>query len=159
VLETLYTVTFIIEPWESVITGLEIEINQETLVPNEDGIATIELPNGEYPYVVTAPEYDTVESTVTVNGEDVEEFITISTAIHNPLISTLRVYPNPVVDRLILEGAKIDAAEVYSITGKLLLQLEQVNGFIDLSSLNKGVYLIRVQSQDLETTIRVVKEE
>ncbi len=157
--QTLYTVTFIIEPWESVITGLEIQINQETLVPNEDGIATIELPNGEYPYSVTAPGNPTFTGTVLVNGEDVTVGIHVPpSGFHNPLTSTLRVYPNPVVDRLILEGAKIDAAKVYSITGKLLLQIQQVNGFIDLSGLSKGMYLIRVKSQDSETTIRVVKE-
>ncbi|MDD3892835.1 MAG: T9SS type A sorting domain-containing protein [Bacteroidales bacterium] len=153
VLETLYTVTFTVE---NMIAGSEIQINQETLIPNEDGIATIELPNGEYPFTLTAPEYPTFNGTVTVDGEDVEVFI--STGIHNPLISALKVYPNPVVDRLILEGVKIDAAEVFSITGQLLLQIKQVNGFIDLSSLNKGVYLIRVKSQGSETTIRVVKE-
>ncbi len=153
VLETLYTVTFTVE---NMIARSEIQINQETLIPNEDGIATIELPNGEYPFTLTAPEYPTFNGTVTVDGEDVEVFI--STGIHNPLISALKVYPNPVVDRLILEGVKIDAAEVFSITGQLLLQIKQVNGFIDLSSLNKGVYLIRVKSQGSETTIRVVKE-
>ncbi|MDD4385001.1 MAG: T9SS type A sorting domain-containing protein [Bacteroidales bacterium] len=155
---TLYTVTFIVDSNVGSLADVEIQINEEIIVTNENGIATIELTDGEYPYVVTAPEYDAVEGTVTVNGEAVEVPILLGTGIYNPLASSLRVYPNPVIDRLILEGAKVDAAKVYSITGQLLLQIEQVNGIIDLSGLNKGVYLIWVKSQNLETTIRVVKE-
>jgi hypothetical protein len=59
---------------------------------------------------------------------------------------------------LFIEGALIDAAEVYSISGKLLLRFEQPNGFLDLRDLEQGVYLIRVKSQGLETTLRVVKK-
>jgi hypothetical protein len=138
--------------------GAEIFINGDTLITNDDGIATIELADGEYPYVATAIDYSAEEGIVTVNGADVEVQIFLYTGIHNTLAVTLKVYPNPVNDRLFIEGALIDAAEVYSISGKLLLRFEQPNGFLDLRDLEQGVYLIRVKSQGLETTLRVVKK-
>jgi parallel beta-helix repeat protein len=155
---TLYTVTFIVDSNVGIVGGAEIFINGDTLITNDDGIATIELADGEYPYVATAIDYSAEEGIVTVNGADVEVQIFLYTGIHNTLAVTLKVYPNPVNDRLFIEGALIDAAEVYSISGKLLLRFEQPNGFLDLRDLEQGVYLIRVKSQGLETTLRVVKK-
>lgn len=154
----IHTVTFIVDSNMGILGGAEILINGETLITNDDGIATIQLPDGEYPYVATAIDYSTAEGTVIVDGADVEVEIFLYTGVDNPLKSALKIYPNPVLDRLYLEGAKIDAAEVYSITGKLLLRFEQVNGFVELRDLEPGMYLIRVKSQDLEATLRVVKK-
>ncbi len=154
----LYTVTFIVDSNMGIVGGAEITINGEIIFTNDEGIATIQLPDGEYPYVATAIDFSTIEGTVIVDGADLEVPIFLQTGIDNPLSAALKVYPNPVVDRLYFEGAHIDAAEVYSVTGKLLLRFEQVNGFIDVKDLDKGMYLIRVKSQDLETSLRIVKE-
>ena len=153
-----HTVTFIVDSNVGLMQGAEILINGETLITNDEGIAIIQLPDGEYPYTATAIMCSTIEGIVIVNGADVEVILFLETGIHNPLAAALKVYPNPVADRLYLEGAKIDAAEVYSVTGKLLLRFEQVNGFIDIRDLEPGMYLIRVKSQDLETSLRVVKK-
>jgi hypothetical protein len=121
-------------------------------------MASIQLPDGEYQFMATAIDYSAVEGTVVVDGADVEVPIFLQTGIQNLLSAALKSYPNPVIDRLHLDGAKIDAAEVYSITGKLLLRFDEVNGFLDLRDLEQGMYLIRVKSQGLETSLRVVKK-
>ncbi|MDD4597775.1 MAG: T9SS type A sorting domain-containing protein [Lentimicrobiaceae bacterium] len=155
---TLYMVTFIVDSNTGIVGGAEIIINGDTLTTNEEGIATIELADGEYPYIATAIDYSVEEGVVVVDGADVEVQIFLYTGVNNPLAAVLKVYPNPVTDRLFLEGAPIDAAEVYSTTGKLLLRFEQVNGSIDLRNLEQGMYLIRMKSQGLVTTLRVVKK-
>jgi parallel beta-helix repeat protein len=154
----LYTVTFIVDSNMGIVSGAEIQINGETLFTNDDGMASIQLPDGEYQFMATAIDYSAVEGTVVVDGADVEVPIFLQTGIQNPLSAALKSYPNPVIDRLYLDGAKIDAAEVYSITGKLLLRFDEVNGFLDLRDLEQGMYLIRVKSQGLETSLRVVKK-
>lgn len=154
----LYTVTFIVDSNMGLLEGAEITINGETLLTDEQGVATIQLPDGEYPYVATAPDFSIAEGTAVVAGADVEIPLFLQTGIQNPLSAALKTYPNPVIDRLYLDGAQLDAAEVYSVSGKLLLRFEQVDGFIDLSGLEQGMYLIRVKSKDLETTLRVVKK-
>jgi hypothetical protein len=154
----LYTVTFIVDSNMGLLEGAEILINGETLLTNENGTATIQLPDGEYPYVATAPDFSIVNGTAIVDGADVEIPLFLQTGIQNPLSVALKSYPNPVIDRLYLDGATIDAADVYSITGKLLLRFDEVNGFLDLRDLEQGMYLIRVKSQGLETSLRVVKK-
>jgi parallel beta-helix repeat protein len=154
----LYTVTFIVDSNMGIVSGAEIQINGETLFTNDDGMASIQLPDGEYQFMATAIDYSAVEGTVVVDGADVEVPIFLQTGIQNLLSAALKSYPNPVIDRLHLDGAKIDAAEVYSITGKLLLRFDEVNGFLDLRDLEQGMYLIRVKSQGLETSLRVVKK-
>ena len=156
---TLYTVTFIVDSnLGGAVSGAEITINGEILITDDEGIATIELADGEYPYTATAIDYSTVEGIVVVNGADVEVIVFLETGIFNPLTAALKVFPNPVVDRLYLEGAQIDAVDIYSANGKHMFHLEQVNTFIDLSGLEVGVYLVRVKSMNHETTLRVVKK-
>lgn len=52
------------------------------------------------------------------------------------------VYPNPVMDKLLLEDY-YQEVKIYDLTGKLLSQVKNKN-YIDVSSLNNGLYFITV---------------
>ncbi len=69
----VYTVTFnIIDILsENPIEGATITINSETLITDENGMATIELEDGEYSYSIEKDMYETIEGELEVNGEDI----------------------------------------------------------------------------------------
>ena len=51
-------------------------------------------------------------------------------------------------------------AEIYSITGTKLLESEmtETNPRVDLSGMNKGVYLLRLQNDQLLREVRIIKK-
>jgi hypothetical protein len=79
----------------------------------------------------------------------------------SPTQDWLVLSPNPVIDRVYIRAtAVISQAEVYDITGKLLVKRSSAEGLrlIDMSGLKTGVYLLRFSSQNNQTTVkRVIK--
>ena len=74
-------------------------------------------------------------------------------------ISGLNVYPNPVSNGIVyIKSNSSDAktVSVYDILGKQLIQKEVSNGTLDVSSLNKGVYLMKVSEGAASSTRKLV---
>ncbi len=76
---------------------------------------------------------------------------------HLPEIS---VYPNPFVDILNIETeAKIQAITVNNLIGQTYLDLSYPSDYLlDLSKLPKGLYLIRLRTDQGISVFKVVKE-
>jgi uncharacterized delta-60 repeat protein len=82
--------------------------------------------------------------------------------INNDLIS---VYPNPANEKIILEFIPHDVLQDYNIIvlniqGQLLLQqhMQQDKTEINISSLDKGVYIVRVLGANLNVTKKIIKQ-
>ncbi|WP_026726701.1 alpha/beta fold hydrolase [Flavobacterium sasangense] len=70
-------------------------------------------------------------------------------------------YPNPVKDILNLENITLSKATVYSLLGQLIETKTFENATsntLDLSSLESGIYLIVLENDSQQKTIKVVKE-
>lgn len=70
-------------------------------------------------------------------------------------------YPNPVKDILNLENITLSKATVYSMLGQLIETKSFENttsNTLDLSSLESGIYLIVLENDSQQKTIKVVKE-
>ena len=63
------------------------------------------------------------------------------------------VYPNPATSTLYIDGAEGETVSVYDATGRLVMQ-EVYNGQLNVSTLEKGVYAVRVGTN----VVRFVKE-
>jgi len=155
---TLYTVTFFVDSNIGILDGVEITINDTLLITDNGGIAAIQLTNGTYPYIATAIDFSTVEGTVVVWGEDVEESVFLYTGTNDLLTQELSVYPNPVINRLYFNGIQVDEVGVYSTSGTLLMLFKTVDGFIDLGRLEAGSYLLRIYSGNKLMTKLIVKQ-
>ncbi|MCB9015913.1 MAG: carboxypeptidase regulatory-like domain-containing protein [Lentimicrobiaceae bacterium] len=156
---SLYTVTFTVDSNMGLLSGAEITINGETLTTNDNGVATIQLTNGTWPYTVTAIDFITEEGSLTVWGADVNESVyLLLTGISQPQHETFTIYPNPVTNRLYIKGNQADAVEIYSQQGTLLQQYKSVKGSINLSGLGQGTYLIRLISGSEVVSKTIVKQ-
>jgi hypothetical protein len=75
--------------------------------------------------------------------------------------STLKYYPNPVIDKLWLELSNgLNQIKVYAISGKLLdtqLTQEQVYSY-DMSAFAAGMYLFEITHAKGTRSIKVYKE-
>lgn len=70
-------------------------------------------------------------------------------------------YPNPVKDILNLENITLSKATVYSVLGQLIETKTFENATsntLDLSSLESGIYLIVLENDSQQKTIKVIKE-
>ena len=85
--------------------------------------------------------------------------------LDNPIISmgdaTIKVYPNPVSDKLFISfpwDEEINVS-ISTITGVVLKNVSvNSNEAIDINALQKGVYLLTLSTPNGETTVRILKK-
>ena len=84
---------------------------------------------------------------------------TLSTEDNN--FASFAYYPNPVKDVLYLDNLTLSKASIYSVLGQLIDTKTFENATsntLDLSSLESGIYLIVLENDSQQKTIKVVKE-
>ena len=68
------------------------------------------------------------------------------------------IYPNPAQDRLFVKGDDLLGIEICDLLGRTVLTLSEIGSNIDVSSLESGVYLIRITSENGISTQKFVKQ-
>ena len=105
--------------------------------------------------------------TVTIsNTEGTSSFVlnievgTLSTAEFQN--ESIQVYPNPIQDFLNVEAkSTITKVEIYNLLGQLIQKMipNQEVFQINFSEIEKGIYILKLESNFTNSTIRVVKQE
>lgn len=74
-------------------------------------------------------------------------------------LNNFTIYPNPVKDSFIIKNCSNSKIEIYSVTGQLLLKnkIDLEEQSIDISSFNKGVYLVKIQKEGKLITEKIIK--
>jgi len=160
-----YTVTFTVKRSDGTtpVDGATINVTgQGSVTTDASGVATMQLPDGEYTYTVVKTGFDTNNGSFTVNGADLPVNITlIQTGIPANPIAKLSVYPNPFTDRIYFTGAEVTRVTITSVIGQVVVdrQVENTES-VDVSSLDRGIYLVRFYNSKGESVLRkLVKEE
>lgn len=86
--------------------------------------------------------------------------ITTLSTTQNDSLSLLTIYPNPVKDIIsfnYLLNNKL-YVEVYDITGRKVMDLNNADSSIDVSVLSSGNYILKIKSGELTTVKRFIKE-
>jgi len=85
--------------------------------------------------------------------------VTAPTGIEDRGTSRISVYPNPVKNEIFIKtDSQIKRVEIYSLTGALLLLENNFNEKISVSDLPKGVYMLRIYTDNGLTIEKIVKE-
>ena len=74
------------------------------------------------------------------------------------------IFPNPVLDNISIKSEnneQIDDVEIYNLLGKKVFKksVDDVKSTIDLGQLSKGMYLIKIFSDDIIITKKIIKIE
>lgn len=91
---------------------------------------------------------------------------TLTGAVQSSVLSTsdldkldFKAYPNPVKDYLVFSGnLKIKSIELISYSGQKLSELTLTNGKVNLSNLKKGFYILKLDTDKGEKTIKIIKD-
>ncbi len=75
------------------------------------------------------------------------------------LKAKIKLYPNPVKDRLnIITTEKLEYLEIYDQIGRILRKINSPNKSIDFSHYQKGNYIIKIKLSDGEYVEKIIKE-
>lgn len=139
-----YTVTFIVTSDNLPIEGAVVTIADTTLLTNAEGIAAIDLEDGEYPYSVTAEGNNTIEGTATVAGADIEILIGLVTGITPIEASSYSIYPNPATSFANIRGTGIEKIELRTLQGNLVKSVINPAAQISVNDMPTGYYLVNI---------------
>ncbi|MBJ2173011.1 T9SS type A sorting domain-containing protein [Aureibaculum sp. A20] len=86
-----------------------------------------------------------------------QSLVTMSTEDYSKNDNIFKIYPNPSSDLVKISG-QIANYTIYDITGKIVMNGSYNNNTIDITSLNKGVYLIELEDiNNLLITKKIIK--
>ena len=91
----------------------------------------------------------------------IDDFKVTATTLATSEVSKnkLSIYPNPAVDFLNIKSAtKIEAVEIFDISGRKVSNFKVVDGAVDVRSLDKGTYIIKTTSNGEVTTQKFIKK-
>jgi len=138
------------------ITIMQGETPIETVVSDTSGIAEIVVANGDYTYAVSRPGYADLTGSFTVDNADQTVYLNM-TGMDKLTASPVRLYPNPVESKLIIERNNSDKViiELYSISGTLIgtMKTENATTTVDVGALSSGSYFIRIVGIDTAPTV------
>ncbi len=72
----------------------------------------------------------------------------------------ISVYPNPTKDNLILNGdiSELRTVEIYSISGRQIIELNNNFEKINISQLESSIYFVKLSSENSTKTFKIIKE-
>jgi hypothetical protein len=81
-------------------------------------------------------------------------------SVNDVFSSTLSIYPNPAKEFVKISTSEIiTGVEVYSLIGKRVISLSNLkNNRLDVSNLSKGIYVLKVMSNDLVGSRKIIIE-
>ncbi|MEF8812186.1 MAG: PEGA domain-containing protein, partial [Bacteroidales bacterium] len=168
----VYTITFnVTDESSEAVEGATVSIGGAVMAStNTEGNAAIDTINGTYDYTVSKSGYSSETGSVTVEGSDVKEEITLtgeSTGIHTTEGKEVSFYPNPAKDKVFirLNGMQSMATiKLFNIHGqltktyKISVSGQRVTESLDVTGLNKGIYLLQIDYGEKQVTRKLILE-
>ena len=74
----------------------------------------------------------------------------------NALSQNIKLFPNPVTEKLFIEGLTEANVKVINLVGEMMIEKNNANS-IDVSSLNSGIYFLQITSGNTQSVIKFIK--
>ena len=72
--------------------------------------------------------------------------------------NNLNIFPNPVVDKITIDGAKVLSVKVFTLQGKEIMNEKVVDNVFDVSCLSAGYYLLEIKSDQGTSIKKIIKK-
>ncbi|WP_436517214.1 Ig-like domain-containing protein [Ekhidna sp. To15] len=145
------------DPFEVVATvdsELPLSYSVEGPATNEGSTITLTGEAGTVTVTVSqAGNENYLEASESVSFEvtEPEQALAIEPAIN------VSYYPNPVIDRLMIEADQESTIRLIHLDGQVLIEKSMKEGYLDLSAMNAGVYLLEVTSDEQTIRKQIIK--
>jgi hypothetical protein len=134
--------------------------------PYYDTVFTDVIPQsmvpGLYRYYILASYNDTITNEYLCDGLPGDTLSALVTGMTDIQASTVRVYPNPMKDRLTVSSSHlIKSIEILDVLGISVRRISGINGFRaepDLRDLKPGIYFGKIETASGVSTIRFIRE-
>ncbi len=159
------------QKWDPLISNWE-NYSLKTVLYNDDYQkleSKLEYWSTDYWYVESKNTYqhDENQNLINITGFDTfdwwssthyySEYDILLNNSENDLQNPISIFPNPSSDFININGIEDEVRIIiYNLTGKKVLETSAKNN-IDVSSLNKGVYIVNVKSSTLNKNMKLVK--
>ncbi len=112
-------------------------------------------------YTEVIPNRTTFYRVAAYNSSGVSEYtITVSIEVEvtdsKPIDSNIRLFPNPGTNEVNIAGVEVSKVEIINLTGKVLL--ESSSATIETSDLPRGVYIVKVSSDEGIKSFRWIRK-
>jgi len=124
------------------------DIQSFALLTHDNGETWAQAPTGinEENYLFSVDGVDSVFYIASINGY-VYRIDDINYAGINEKVDCVKVFPNPAMDIVYIEGAEAAEVQVYNALGQLVKTVQNTNE-VNLEGLLQGVYLLRVRDAE-----------
>lgn len=147
--------------YEGTLTVVGTDTNIPNLASYDIGVAEVP-PTGTGTALVGASlEYDEASQTwISISDDTPDTFTQGTLNISQNNISGLKVYPNPAKNTLYVTSDSFEVKEVqlYDVLGKSVLNTKTANNTVNISSLSKGVYVVKITEGGKTATRKIVIE-
>ena len=84
-------------------------------------------------------------------------------SVDDNFLSNLNIFPNPIITSFNLDNQNIDINEIsiqiYTVLGEKVFQIDKLlSNKIDVSTLDKGIYLLKIQNGNQQKTLKLIKQ-
>ena len=120
-------------------------VGREFVLPSEDNLTISFLYTGDY-----ASDWLV---------DDISVFDASGLSVNENEITDLVVYPNPVEDNFVTIQSQLEGLreiQIYNIVGKRVLNIRTAENQLDVSSLNSGIYMLKVSINGQSSTSKLV---
>ncbi|MFC4162167.1 T9SS type A sorting domain-containing protein [Epilithonimonas zeae] len=104
-------------------------------------------------YGFTCDDVNIITEELTTSGYTLPAYQCVNLAVADVSKNSVSVYPNPVTENLTvsMNFKKAETAEIYSLEGRKISEtnINSNNNVINVSNLNKGVYLLKIKGTDI----------
>ncbi len=145
-----YEVTFSVNQGDQPVSNATITIGDVYKVTDQEGQAVFQLENGQYTFNCFANNYEDASGSITISGEPLLEVITMSliTDLEPAEQGKLQVYPNPATNQLHVSNIQAGSLTLMNMKGQVVLQKQGKIAGLDVSGLESGLYLLKIQTKD-----------
>lgn len=88
------------------------------------------------------------------------QFADLGTGVNTPVFEEhFRIFPNPVVNVMHIHTSVVNyQADIIGVDGRVVINFEPNTSKLDLSLLNKGIYLLSIESDGMKYYKKIIKE-